>query len=108
MRKISEILDLCIKISKTTVADVFFNYSPHVPQIDLRIHYNGWISSDEVIDKFKESKTIMKFSEWEDRFRKVDCITVMLDKDYSEASLYKLIVKLEQFLKKEENDAVIL
>ena len=40
-KRILEILSMCL-LAKENGHDCFFNYSPHVKQIDVRIFLNGW------------------------------------------------------------------
>lgn len=42
MRLMAEALGLCYEISVNSEADCFFNYSPHVDSIDVRIYEFGW------------------------------------------------------------------
>lgn len=37
-----EILNKCYDISRKTVADVFFDYSPHVNSFTVYVYRNGW------------------------------------------------------------------
>jgi len=39
--KIHKILDLCLRL-KAVGVDCFFNYSPHIQQIEIRNYYGEW------------------------------------------------------------------
>ncbi len=41
--KIGRIAALCYQISEETKIDVFFDYSPHVCSISIRVYKSGWI-----------------------------------------------------------------
>ena len=40
--RLRSVLSLCMKISATTKADCFFDYSPHVNCYGVHIYRNGW------------------------------------------------------------------
>lgn len=39
---LQKVLGLCVEISTTTKADVFFDYLPHVNSFSLRVYMDGW------------------------------------------------------------------
>lgn len=39
---LQKVLGLCVEISTTTKADVFFDYVPHVDSFNLRVYLDGW------------------------------------------------------------------
>lgn len=39
---LQKVLGLCVEISTTTKADVFFEYMPHVDSFSLRVFLDGW------------------------------------------------------------------
>ena len=42
MRLMGEVLGLCYEISVNSEADCFFNYSPHVNGLDVKVFEFGW------------------------------------------------------------------
>ena len=45
--QIAEIVKLCLEITVNTQHDVFFEYSAHINEIEVRIHKNGWESQKD-------------------------------------------------------------
>lgn len=42
IRKLTQLVELCAKISERTKADAFFRYSPHVGGFEVDVYYKGW------------------------------------------------------------------
>ena len=40
--ELMQLIDIAIKKDITTKTDIFFEYSSHTKQIDIRIYLNGW------------------------------------------------------------------
>ena len=48
---ILEIMELAFEISNKSKADIFVYYSPHVPQLDIHYHDEGWTEITKNYDK---------------------------------------------------------
>lgn len=97
MEKILKVMELCYKISNETKVDAFFYYAPHTQQIDVDIHYNGWINEDDMIDEFKRSNTKLSFNDWKKERNKYKKLTHYINKKY-EYDLDEIIKNLENLL----------
>lgn len=73
--KVLKILSLCMKAKKMG-HDVFFRYNPHVNEIDIDVHIDGWAHGGGTDDDF----------------------SVYLYKDYTDAGLNDIIEYLENLI----------
>ena len=98
--KVLQIMELCYDISNTTKHDVFFSYSPHVSQVSINIHHNGWINDEGMMEEYVEKKPDIKFAEWKKLNYNYEHISAYLK---NENKIDKIIIYLKEMLLNESN-----